>query len=265
MAWSFLLVAATIVAGRSDAESSIRLPGLTGPAGVTATTFDPTGHAIGSSSFQVEELAEGLRKLTIKLAVRDGGQNLSQVILAPVSSGPPTGKSGDAGLRIVEERSQSTRSDGVRLDLLVIDHVAGRASCIPDKGGAAAARHIDLPDRERVVNVPMQLLFQPLVTGETEELRFQLVLCTDGPQLQEMIAVRGPRFVHEGREIVEIRYGPDLGKTIAFLASRLLPSLSFWFDAKDGAYIGHRMPLHRKGPDVVLVRAGLTPKDLGVE
>jgi len=256
-----LLGAITAVAGRSGAESMIRLPALTGPAGVSATTFDPMGQVIGSSSFQVEELAEGLRKLTIKLAVNDGGQNLSQVTLAPVSSG----QAGAGGMRIVEERSQSTRADGVRLDLLVIDHVAGRASCIPDKGGSAAARHVDLPDRERVVNVPMQLLFQPLVAGEIEELRFQLVLCTDGPQLQEMIAVRGPRFVHEGREIVEIRYGPDLGKTIAFLASRLLPSLSFWFDAKDGAYIGHRMPLHRKGPDVVLVSAGLTPKDLGVE
>ena len=57
----------------------------------------------------------------------------------------------------------------------------------------------------------------------------------------------------------------DLGSTVAFFASRLLPSFSFWFDAKDGAYLGHRMPLHRKGPEVVLVRSGLTPRDLGVE
>ena len=258
---ALVLSAFTIVASSSAAESLIRLPRLSGPAGLAVTTFDPTGHAIGNSSFKVEELAEGLRKLTIKMAVHDGGQNLSEVTLAPV----PPGQAGAGDLRLVEERSQSTRADGVRLDLLVIDHVAGRASCIPDKGGAAAARHVDLPDRERVVNVPMQLLFQPLVQGEVEEIRFQLILCTDGPQLQEMIAVRGPGFVHEGREIVEIRYGPDLGKAVAFFASRLLPSLSFWFDAKDGAYVGHRMPLHRKGPDVVLVRSGLMPKDLGVE
>jgi hypothetical protein len=80
-----------------------------------------------------------------------------------------------------------------------------------------------------------------------------------------MIAVPGPRFEREGREIVEIRYGPDLGSAVAFFASRLLPSFSFWFDAKDGAYLGHRMPLHRQGPEVVLVRSGLTPRDLGVE
>jgi hypothetical protein len=251
----------TIVAGSSTAESLIRLPLLSGPAGLAATTFDPTGHVIGSSSFKIEELAEGLRKLTIKMAVDDGAQNLSEVTLAPV----PPGQTGVGGMRLVEERSQSTRADGVRLDLLVIDHVAGRASCIPDKGGAAAARYLPLPDRDRVVNVPLQLLFQPLVRGEVDEVRFQLVLCTDGPRLQGMIAVRGPRFVHADREIVEVRFGPDFGKAVAFFASRLLPSLSFWFDAKDGAYIGHRMPLHRKGPDVVLVRSGLTPKDLGLE
>ena len=147
----------------------------------------------------------------------------------------------------------------------MIDHVAGRASCIPADGDPAKARHVDLPDQDRVVNVPMQLLFQPLVKGAVDEVRFQIVLCTGGPRLQDMIAVRGPRIRRGGREIVEIRYGPDFGSTVAFFASRVLPSFSFWFDAKDGAYLGHRMPLHTKGPEVLLVRSGLTPKDLGLE
>lgn len=245
------------------AESLIHLPRLDDATGLAATTFDPAGQAVGRSSFQVEELTTGLRRLRIKMAVDDGGQNLSEATLAPVSAGPKG--SAEGTLRLVEERSQSTRADGQRLDLLVIDHVAGRASCIPDRGGPAAAKHVDLPDPDRVVNVPMQLLFQPLVRGEVEEVRFQIVLCTDGPKLQDMIAVPGPRFEREGREIVEIRYGPDLGSAVAFFASRLLPSFSFWFDAKDGAYLGHRMPLHRQGPEVVLVRSGLTPRDLGVE
>jgi hypothetical protein len=111
----------------------------------------------------------------------------------------------------------------------------------------------------------MQLLFQPLVRGEVDEVRFQIVLCTDGPKLQDMIAVRGSRFERDGREVVEIRYGPDFGETVAFFASRLLPSFSFWFDARDGAYLGHRMPLHTKGPEIVLVRSGLTPGDLGLK
>jgi len=261
-----VLGAFALAGARAGAESQIRLPLPDEPGGIAATTFDPAGRAVGRSSFSIELLAEGLRRMKVSLGVDSGGQNLSEVTLAPVSSGPPGGASGAAaGLRIVEERSQSTRADGVRLDLLVIDHEAGRASCIPDDGGAAHARHVDLPDRDRVVNVPMQLLFQPLVRGEVDEVRFQIVLCSDGPRLQDMIAVRGDRFERDGRAVVEIRYGPDFGRTVAFLASRLLPSYSFWFDAKDGAYLGHRMPLHSKGPDVVLVRAGLTPEDLGVD
>lgn len=255
-----MLGLSSIIAGSGAAESVIRLPLLGERPEVTATTFDVSGHAVGHSSFEVEDLADGLRRLKVAMAVDSGGQNLSEATLAPDPSGP----GGAGGLRLIEQRSQATRADGSRLDLLVIDHVGRRASCTPDQGGAAA-RSIDLPDPDRVVNVPMQLLFQPLVRGEVEDLRFQIVLCGDGPQLQDMIAVRGPRFERDGREIVEVRYGPDLGKTVAFFASRLLPSFSFWFDAKDGEYLGHRMPLHRKGPEVVLVRSGLTPKDLGFQ
>ena len=264
--------AVALLAGPARAESQIQLPSLVGPPELAATTYDPDGRAVGRSRFEIENLAEGLRRLTVEMGIESGGLNHSEVTLAPVSSGPP----GDVGadrspgtvverLRILEERSQSTAADGRRLDLLVVDHVAGRASCIPDEGGLARARHVDLPDQDRVVNVPMQLLFQPLVTGEVDEVRFQIVLCTGGPRLQNMIAVRGPRFTREGREIQEIRYGPDFGKTVAFFASRLLPSLSFWFDARDGAYLGHRMPLHGNGPDVVLVRSGLSMEDLGFE
>ncbi|MBY0400425.1 hypothetical protein K2X89_09040, partial [Myxococcota bacterium] len=108
-------------------------------------------------------------------------------------------------------------------------------------------------------------LFQPLVQGDVDEVRFQIVLCTGGPRVQDMIAVRGPRSTRDGREVLEVRYGPDFGSTVAFFASRVLPSFSFWFDAKDGAYLGHRMPLHSKGPEILLVRKGLSPGDLGVE
>lgn len=259
-----LLVSALPATAR--AESQIRLPLFVGPPDLAATTFDPEGRAVGRSSFEIESLSEGLRKMRVRLGIDGGGRNEAEVTLAPVSAAPPgSAPSPIDGLRILEERSQSTRADGTRLDLLVIDHVAGRASCIPDGGGPDQARHVELPDKERVVNVPMQLLFQPLVKGEVDEVRFQIVLCTGGPRIQDMIAVRGPRRTREGRDVLEVRYGPDFGSTVAFFASRVLPSFSFWFDARDGSYLGHRMPLHTKGPEVLLVRAGLTPRDLGLE
>jgi hypothetical protein len=166
---------------------------------------------------------------------------------------------------LVEQRSQATRSDGVSLDLLVIDHDRGRASCYPAKGAPGEARHIDLPDDDRVVNVPMQLLFQPLVSGEVDRVQFQIVLCRKGPVIHSMVAIPGPRDKRHGREVLEVRYGPDIGSALSFLASRLLPRFSFWFDGEAGEYLGHRMPLHTKGPEVLLVRQGLQPPDLGVE
>jgi hypothetical protein len=64
--------------------------------------------------------------------------------------------------------------------------------------------------------------------------------------------------------VIEIRFGPDFGETVAWFASRLLPSFSFWFDESEGDYLGHKMPLHRKGPTILLVRQGLLPPDLGL-
>jgi hypothetical protein len=163
---------------------------------------------------------------------------------------------------LVEEQSQATRADGVSLDFLVIDHANGRVSCYPPDRDLTKGKHIDLPEDDRVVNVPMQLLFLPLVSGEVKTVRFQIALCRDGPVLYKMVAVRGPESLHDGREVVEIRYGPDLGNAFAWLASRVLPKFSFWFDARDKSYLGHRMPLHRKGPEILLVRQGLTPLDI---
>jgi hypothetical protein len=147
----------------------------------------------------------------------------------------------------------------------VIDHLRGRVSCYPEDEDPSSGRHVEIGADDRVVNVPMQMLFEPLVEGDVETLQFQIALCNDGPVIHRMIATRAPIFERDGRRILEIRYGPDLGKTVAWFASRLLPSFSFWFDADDGSYLGHRMPLHRKGPEVLLVRQGLRPTDLGVD
>jgi hypothetical protein len=242
--------------------------------GLTATTFDDDGHAVGTSSFAVETEDAGLRHLTVKMAIDGGGQSVSEATLAPIEAallghpGPghtirPIGPG--HSYRLLEERSQATRADGVSLEYLVIDHERGRVTCYPPDRDLTKGSHLDLPEDERVVNVPLQLLFQPLVHGEVQRVRFQIATCRDGPAIHDIVAVRGPTTQHEGRPVVEIRYGPDLGNAMSWLASRLLPRFSFWFDARDGSYLGHRMPLYRKGPEIVLVRQGLTPLDLGAE
>jgi hypothetical protein len=239
---------------------------------VGATTFDENGEAVGESSFEVETDPDGRRHMYVKMAIEGGGSNLSQATFVPVNEAEAAdGDTQEAGpeneipLRLVEQRSQATTAEGVSFPLLVIEHEAGRVSCYPANEAGAEPQHVDIPDEDRVVNVPMQLLFMPLVRGEVDTLRFQIAMCKPEPSLYKMIAVRSEPIVRDGREIIQVKYGPDLGKTVAWFASRLLPSFAFWFDARDGQYLGHRMPLHREGPEVLLVRRGLTPPDIGIE
>lgn len=275
-----------------SAESGVMLKIPSIMANIGATTFDTEGQAVGKSSLEIERREDGSKKLRISMHVTGGGSNISQATLSPVSvesqGGTASALVGDGALvanaarptsdasaprstaqvfRVTEERSQSRSAEGHAFPLLVIDHEQKRVSCYPDgeSDPGMQPQHVSIPDGDRVVNVPMQLLFQPLVEGEVDSVRFKIATCADGPVLHEMIAVRAGTTLRNGRRIVEIEYGPDFGKTVAWLASRLLPSFSFWFDAQDGSYLGHRMPLHRKGPEITLVRQGLTPVQLGIE
>jgi hypothetical protein len=256
------------------AESMIVLESPGELEGIGATTFDQNGNVVGESSFDIVTEETGVRHLTVKMEIEGGGSNVSEAMLAPILGATSGSHAGSQiaqplgqrrSFRLLEERSQATRADGVSLELLVIDHTKGRVSCYPPDGNLTNGRHIDLPRDDRVVNVPMQLLFQPLVSRQVAKLRFQIAVCRDGPLLHKMIAERGTMSRRDGRDVIEIRYGPEVSRAIAWFASRLLPSFSFWFDADNGGYIGHRMPLHRKGPEILLVRQGLSPFDVGLD
>jgi hypothetical protein len=252
-----------LVFGRIDtalAESELVLDPPSDSERIAATTFDEAGREVGRSFFEVDTSDSGIHHMTIELAMTEGGLNRSEATLETVRSVV----TGENKWRLREQRSQATRADGVALDLLVIDHRKRRASCYSSTEENPAGRHTELPENDRVVNVPLQLLFKPLALDEVEQVRFQLVLCRSGPVLQDMVAVRGPRSERAGKDVIEVRYGPDFGDAIAFFASRLLPRFSFWFEADSGGYLGHRMPLYRKGPNVLLVRLGMEPPDLGI-
>lgn len=272
-----LLLAAGLSPLPAAGKSSLRLPGAELGA-LEATTFDEQGRPVGRSSFAVVSSGPGRITMTIEISVEGGGVNRSEAVLEEAPSPPRPASEAVARttgeLRLVEQRSRAIRADGEALDLLVIDHERGRASCHADSDGPLRdggplengenGRYLELPEDERVVNVPLQLLFRPLAERRVESLRFQIALCRGAPVLHEMIAVRGPSQQRDGRRIVEIRYGPDLGRTLSWLASRLLPRLSFWLDEETGAYLAHRMPLHTGGPEVLLMRGGLEPADLGL-
>jgi hypothetical protein len=145
-----------------------------------------------------------------------------------------------------------------------IDHVAGQGRCTSPglAGEPPATRSVALPADDRVVNVPLNLLFQPLVRGDEQELRFQVLLCEGGPRVVTAVArVAGtPASGADGASLVRIQYEISLPKLLAKMVEHWLPNLSFWFDPRDaGAWIGHEMPLYAKGPTVLVVRHGYSP------
>ena len=105
----------------------------------------------------------------------------------------------------------------------------------------------------------MNLLNWKSRVGACQQLH-ELLLCRGGPRLMDFQArvVRredGPK----GRQLVEVRYGPDLGAVVSLFAQAVIPKLSFWFDAADPQqqWIPHRMPLYSDGPQIFVVRQGV--------
>jgi hypothetical protein len=116
-----------------------------------------------------------------------------------------------------------------------------------------------------VAHVPLNLLFLPLAKGETEEIKFQFLLCALGPIFVDAKATVARLIpAHDGKDpLVEVRYELDLNPVIAAVARPFLPRFAFWFDplARD-PWVAHRMPLASRGPAVLIVRTGVLPETL---
>jgi hypothetical protein len=119
---------------------------------------------------------------------------------------------------------------------------------------------LPLPKHDRVANVPLHLLFQPLIKGDAATVDFQILLCRSHAKLLDFQArvVRRNDGADEGEHLVEVRYGPDFGSVFSLLAKAIVPRLSFWFDpTAPSPWIAHRMPLYADGPEVFVVRQGI--------
>jgi hypothetical protein len=247
-------------AGSVHAKSSLLLPYPPDIGDLPAATFDSSGHEIGRSDFSLTTREDGRMIMRVTMRIRGGAENHIRAELEPVEPGAD----GVRHLRLLTEQSQSFEADGSPMTLLQIDHTAGIASCTPPDGDPRKKVTFPLPEDDRVANVPMNLLFLPLARGEVDRVRFQLFVCRGGPRLWDFIALKGGPPVQSGdRMILEVRYGPDLGHMLSWVAAQVLPKLSFWFDTNhNGSYVGHRMPIYSKGPDILMIRDGVSPPAL---
>jgi hypothetical protein len=237
------------------AESALKIPypatfGLT-----PAATFDEAGERVGAASLEVSLLDSGNVALKL-LSGYDGGARI--VLKAELA---PQGSLERRTLRILRESSQSYNAVGEPLVLLAIDHEKGTASCIPPEDSGRKISTIELPSPDRVVNVPLNLLFRPLGTGDVDTIDTQAFFCLGGARIMGFtgkLKEERPHPSDDGRRILEVGYAPDGKGFLSWAAKAVAPPISFWMDVNhNGAYIAHKMPLYSKGPIVYVVADGV--------
>lgn len=250
-----LLLASSASPAKGESTLSLSPPESFGE--IAADTYDEEGHRVGDANLRVQRLPGGNVLMEILSGIDGSAQFAASAELAP--NGP------NGTMRLVRERTQAVDESEKPMGVTTIDHVAGVAQCGKPEGSDDEPARIELPTDDRVVNVPLNLLFQPLVRGEAESIDFQVLLCrARGARLVSARARVADASGEQGGRLLEIRYSLDFGPILSRLAAPFMPQLSFWFDENShGEWVGHRMPLFTQGPTVFVVRTGFSPRLLG--
>jgi hypothetical protein len=242
-------------AAGAGAESALRMEYPASFGTVPAATYDAERNRIGAAHLVIEGLEGGRVRIFSESGITGGARTVATAELVPADGG--------RWLELVLEESRTFGSNGSPRGILRIDHRARLGSC-SKPSGEGEERRLELPAVDRVANVPMNLLFLPLVRGDTDRLDFQLFLCGGGPRLVDFEATRAPtNGSGETGDAVEVRYGPQLGPVLSLVAPSFLPKLSFWFDRREPhRWLAHRIPLYSDGPEVFVIRDGVPPRSL---
>ena len=258
----FLALYLALLASQAKAESALQLP-YPDPASFgdfTAATYDDAGQRVGDASIQLKRLENGHVTLRLRSGFDKGARIELDSELEPIEAGETP------NLRILRERSQSFDPKGKPLVILLIDHEKGEASCTPPEGVKGKASVLALPSPDRVVNVPLNLLFQPLALGEVDSVETQAFFCLGGARMLGFtgrLAKGQGTLDREGRRIREVRYGPDGKNFMSWAAKAFAPKISFWLDVnRRGIYVAHRMPLYSGGPVVYVILDGVEPSSV---
>ena len=222
---------------------------------VPSSTYDQQGQRVGDGAFLVERLPDERVAVRFHGGFDDGARIELDSILDPVEV------DGRRMLRVSSERSQSHDPEGNPLVILEIDHAAGKARCIPPEGQSGRASEMDLPEPDRVVNVPLNLLFRPIGLGETRSVASQAFLCLGGARVMGFTGeIAQDDTDVAGRTVRKIRYSPDGKSFLSWAVQPFAPEVAYWIDVADGAaYLAHRMPLYSRGPVVTFVVDGMKP------
>jgi len=244
-----MVVSLLAMAGTAAAESALRLPYPENFGRIPASTYDTNHNRVGDAHLVIENLDEKRVRIVVESGIDGGARTIATAELEPIEDG--------RFLRLLKQESRSLNPEGVALGVLSIDHEHGFASCKKGASGSNEIQRLTLPDRDRVANVPLNLLFQPLVDGTADRLNFQVLLCRFGARLIDIdarvVSKRGD--TPDTSRFIEVEYQPSFGKFVSLVAQKLVPRLSVWFDPRaSNSWIAHRVPLYSKGPEVLVVR-----------
>jgi hypothetical protein len=241
------------------ADSELMLPYPASFGKIPAATFDAGRQRVGDANLEIEKLNDGTVRIFAESGVDGGARTIATATLAPIV---------DTNLlRPIFQESRTFDADNEPLGVMNIDHRTGEAICIRPRsdGEGMRTQRVPLPENDRVANVPLTLLFDPLVKGDVSTVDFQILLCRGDARLLDFQAkvVRREDGTDGSEHLVEVRYGPDFGSVFSLLAKAVIPRLSFWFDpASPSPWIAHRMPLYSDGPEVFVVRQGIETNTL---
>jgi hypothetical protein len=239
-------------AGSARAESALRLPYPEIFGTIPASTYDANHQRVGDANLVVENLDDARVRVLVESGIEGGASTVATAELMAVDNGK--------FLKLLKQESRSIDANGIPMGVLSIDHESGVASCNKPDGGRFATEQITLPQQDRVANVPLNLLFQPLVEGTTDAVTFQLLLCRFGARLIDIDARIVPRdhADEEANPIIEVEYKPSFGRFVSLVAEKWVPKFSIWFDPRvSNPWVAHRIPLYSKGPEVFVIRDGI--------
>lgn len=251
LAWLTLGIATSAHAG-----STLRFPIPQDFGFKPAVTHSAEGQVIGKAEMTIERTGATTIRLVGNAAIDTGGSTHVEADFEILG--------GENQMKLVRQLSESITVEGRPLGTLLIEHEKGTATCTPPTDSDLETVVLPLPENDRVANVPLHLLFAPLARREQEKTFFDVLLCREEPRFMQFEAsLVGPKANSRKPDAAEIHYRPALGSVLGFFAQGFVPDLRFWVDGPNkDRYLGHRMPLYTKGPEIWVLREDVSPVDL---
>lgn len=252
---AFCIIGAPV---RSLADSSLLLSYPMEFGTKPASTYDVDGKRMGGGSVLIEQIADGGIRMTVVNELGPLSRHTLVAEMGPTENG--------AFLQLLREEGKTTNEQGELIGIKTIDHRKGELQC---RGGNEQEKSfvIPLPEDDRIILVPGNLLLRPLVNGNEQSISFQFATCKSIAG-RHFINVRGElakprkgRF-DANQNVIKVDIQVNLGRVLNRLLVPLLPRVSFWFDANTAQWLGHRSPTYSNGPTIITVRNETTANAL---